>query len=252
MKRLQRFYRKLAHTVALPIIRKAAEGSCYISHYELEGGNFKDVTDLLSLLDLQGHSGCSIYPTLYNFEKAAKFEILSPLKFTDDEFGSLISFDDKHKQNTRLSSVFKYGENLFVDIDSITWTGDNIRLNKNNGEFYDSGLKYTSSFSGHCIVYDEETGEFIPVWSGNIITNTKDFMAENRVSVPCIEIGFGEEKRGIFFANFTLKSKIPQEFYKDYKLTDCRTLRRSNSDFNEEIEFCKENLEKLSAFLNEK
>ena len=64
------------------------------------------IIELLSLLHVQGDSGCSIGYKLNLFNKLAKFDIIKSLTFSDDEFDSNGLVDRGVKQNKRLSSVF--------------------------------------------------------------------------------------------------------------------------------------------------
>lgn len=109
----------LVEKVALPIIRRSAKDSHYISHFKKEmefahGGKKscgidalmeEQVCDLLALLYTQGDSVFSIGFKKHYFTKAMMFETLSPLTFTDEEFG--VECGGESWQNVRDSSVFK-------------------------------------------------------------------------------------------------------------------------------------------------
>lgn len=75
----------------------------------------KQIIELLSILATHGDSGSSIIYKLNLFEKMAKFRIIAPLTFKDDEFSEPY-FDDDTRQNKRDSRVFKSNEGYnFLD-----------------------------------------------------------------------------------------------------------------------------------------
>lgn len=123
----------LTYHVAFPIIRKYESDSPLIKHYENEGGKMRDVKDLLAVFGTQGHSGASAPFIINCFHRAVQWKVLSPLKFTDDEFGSELGLNDKTRQNKRMSSVFKYPNGVIKDIDAITW-------------FEETGVRYDKAY----------------------------------------------------------------------------------------------------------
>ena len=241
--------RYLFQKIALPIMRKAYKDSPFVKHYLNELGTDtskvdKNVLDLLGLLGLQRHSGSSLYPSLSIFNRAARYKILSPLTFEDDEWGpEFETVGELIRQNKRLGNIFLYlRENMIVDVDAITWKIMGTKYNLKTKSFeYECPQ---STFSGTCLIYDKDLDTITPVWSGNIIVNKKTFMGDNEIKCDCIEIYNPEEKDNSFY--FTLKSEIPAEFYKDYILTDFKKIKpQYTNKFIKEIEWCEKHLDIL-------
>ncbi len=91
----------------------------------------ENILDLLAVFSSQGHSGFSASYCSNYFNKLSRFEPLSPIKCTDDEWAEP-QFDDETYQNKRLSSVFKKGKGgkpyyldaiVFRDQNDCTFTG---------------------------------------------------------------------------------------------------------------------------------
>jgi hypothetical protein len=239
----------LFEKVALPIMRRAYRDSSFVKHYLNELGTDtskvdKNVLDLLGLLGLQRHTGTSLYPSLSIFNRAARYKILSPLTFEDDEWGpEFETIGELIRQNKRLSNIFLYlRENMVVDIDAITWKVNGTKYNLKTKSFeYDNPQ---STFSGICLIYDKDLDKITPVWSGNLVMNKKTFMGDNTVECNCMEIYDPDNKDSSFY--FTLKSEIPQRFYKDYILTDSEKLKPQYIDkYMKEIEWCGKHLDIL-------
>lgn len=68
------------------------------------------VLSLLLNMEGQGHSGVSAGYLLSLFKRLANFEVISPLKGTDDEWEEVSHRRDKTLQNRRDSRVFKRGD----------------------------------------------------------------------------------------------------------------------------------------------
>ena len=83
----------------------------------------ENVLELIEVFSKQGHSGSSAPFCVNYFNKLARYEPLSPIKCTDDEWTEV---SNNIFQNKRLSSVFKDGKNgdpYFLD--AIVWNGEN-------------------------------------------------------------------------------------------------------------------------------
>lgn len=78
----------------------------------------ENVLELLEVVSKQGHSGFSIGYVVSYFSKLAKFEPLSPILCTDDEWNEVT---DNTYQNNRLSSVFKEKDGKPYYLDAIVW-----------------------------------------------------------------------------------------------------------------------------------
>jgi len=78
----------------------------------------ENLLELLAVFDKQGHSGASASYVISCFSKLARYEPLSPIKGTDDEWGTRCG----GHQNNRLSSVFKDDDNgRPYYINAISW-----------------------------------------------------------------------------------------------------------------------------------
>ena len=114
------------------------------------------VNDLLYLLSSQGDSGGSIGYKLNLFNKLAKFQVISPLTFKDDEFGEPYD-NDNLRQNKRNSAVFwntnlnTYSyinsrvkvskwyigdDNIIIERDGGSWNGGLFVIPEDNSEMY--------------------------------------------------------------------------------------------------------------------
>lgn len=246
----------LLKKLALPLIRKAAKESPLIKHYieelklQEDGKLDEDMINLLSVISLQDYPGTSILPFLTTFNRAARMKVLSPLTFKAEEWSTEATEYNAY-QNKRLSSVFSYftenteEEDLIVDIDSLTWINSEESYNITT-KTKEPSTSPNKLINGVCLVYDKETDKFAPVWSGNIVHNTKKFMGENQCKCECLEIKEGDN----IFCRVTLKSKIPKDFYKDYILTDVRKLKpEENNTYEKEIKWCMSNRDKLIEML---
>ena len=68
------------------------------------------VLSLLLNMEGQGHSGVSAGYLMSLFKRLANFEVISPLKGTDDEWGEVFDPTDGTRQNRRDFRVFKRGD----------------------------------------------------------------------------------------------------------------------------------------------
>lgn len=108
------------------------------------------VTELLQLLSLHGHSGNSIHYAINLFSGLAKFEIISPLTLNDDEFSDC-EFKDGTYQNKRLSKIFKNNRGIY-NIDAFV---KNIVSSK-----YINSDKLVKSSKGSCngTIFEHKNG----------------------------------------------------------------------------------------------
>lgn len=113
---------------------------------EDDGGNMqemicKDILEILNTLVRQDNSGFSITYLMCRLEKLVKFEPLSPLKGTDDEWIKIYSVDDEYGngenlwQNKRCNRVFKNDSHAwdiegktFVDENGVYWQNDKSQV----------------------------------------------------------------------------------------------------------------------------
>lgn len=145
------------------------------------------VNDLLYLLSSQGDSGGSIGYKLNLFNKLAKFQIISPLTFKDDEFSDKLSLGDNMLQNKRNYAVSKKGdkftfndsficsgkyyigeENKVVERNGGNWSGGVFVIPKNNNEgiYYlnNDWIKDITKFTGKPFYIDVYEIEYPNDW----------------------------------------------------------------------------------------
>lgn len=256
-----RFKYWLVNRIALPIIRRAEKDSSLIRHYENEGGKLSEVKDLLALFGTQGHSGYSAPYIIRGFYDAARFKVLSPLKFTDDEFSDKLGFSDDTRQNRRMSSVFKYPDGVIKDIDAVTWFEETgVRYDMKDECFV--GDEYASKGYGfHCGVvvmfndvdHDKTDGQCDDRDMWHIfdceIGNRDTFMGKNQVRVPALELYDSGDEHNDFFCYFARTSDIPTNFFDDYSI-----MWNSERDeqFRDCIEYCKKHVDELTECLRRK
>jgi hypothetical protein len=233
-KQIKAWYERfLLNKIALPIIRREERDSNYVKHYlmerefcyqghpvdKMDAYMDRQVCDLLCLLSTQGDSGFSIGFKRYLFDRGSSFKILSPLTFSDDEFGDWDSMDGKSVQNKRLSAVFKDRDGRIYDIDAFSYRISYV-LNIDTHKV-EKGNNLT--WSGSVWLWDDIDNNGWEYFSrGYIAPDKKNFMGENRVVVPTIEIIDNTCGRGTFIMNISKKSAVPKEFFKDYYILSDR------------------------------
>ena len=144
--------------LCLKYIRYYSKDTNYVKHankeYSIAWPDYKNdtmqsymcdqINDLLFLLATQGDSGSTIGYKLDLFIKLAKFKIIKPLTFDNDEFNNNLSLENDIYQNNRNSKVFKKG-NKYSYLDSFircaTWyIGDANEVIKRNGGNWTGGV----------------------------------------------------------------------------------------------------------------
>lgn len=119
----------------MTLIEKYKDGGGLVKHALSEfryagwmddAGHFNDgmqemmcdcVLSLLRNMEEQGHSGFSAGYLISLFKSLANFEVISPLKGTDDEWGEVFDSANGTRQNRRDSRVFKRGDGFTYFID---------------------------------------------------------------------------------------------------------------------------------------
>lgn len=245
------YERFLLDRIALPIIRRQEKTSGYVKHYLKERklasvGREPDcmdalmdrqVCDLLCLLSTQGDSGFSIGFKRYFFNRGSSFKILSPLTFSDDEFGDWDNMDGNSVQNKRLSAVFKDRDGRIYDISAFSHRTSYV-LNIDTHKV-EKGNDLT--WSGSVWLWDDIGNNGWEYFSrGYIARDKKDFMGENRVVVPSVEIIDNTCGRGTFIMSISKKSAIPKEFFKDYYILSDRF-----KGYDEDMAFIREHEQAL-------
>lgn len=171
----------------------------------------EQVCDVLRLISLQGHSGFSVGVVSSLLSKALRFDILSPLTFADDEFGTVGCSD----QNKRLSRVFKQnanGKTWYRDIDCLDYSEELV---------YDYGKREITdgdkeTWSGLIYLLDKD-GNIYP--DNKIsIKNTKKYLGDNTCTVKAIRVvNFLKGDPG-FSVRVANVDSLPNEWHNDYEL----------------------------------
>lgn len=158
-KKLPYIFKSLLFKLSLKYIRYYNKDTNYVLHanaeYKIAWPNMdsdkedegmqrymcNQVNDLLYLLSSQGDSGGSIGYKLNLFNKLAKFQIISPLTFKDDEFSDKLSLEHDLSQNIRNTAVFKKGDKYTFN-DSFICSGkyyvgeDNKIIERDGGNWF--------------------------------------------------------------------------------------------------------------------
>lgn len=230
--------------LAINTIVKLNKDSNYIKHflkeYEFRGKCegmdrlMRDqVVELLAVLATQGDSGFSIGFKRRLFDRAASFKILSPLTFSDEEFNIETDLDRDSCQNSRLSSVFKYDDGTYQDIDAM----NHITYNYRYDIAVDKLVEYNYggySWSGNVILYNRDDKSYH--YYKSIISNFDNYMGENHCTIKSIEVYDSSDTRNDYYCNVGCVQDIPENFYKDYKLVINEKLNEKRKD---ELEFCR-------------
>ena len=194
------------------------------------------IIELLAVLSSQGHTNNSIIPFIKLFTSLAKYEVITPLTLSDDEFEKdSKDFIDNSKQNLRKSSIYKYDDNTIIDYDAFTkmpikvyhydtkkwekvdnkicWCGGNLYEHENN--------ILTGRYFRNCAIKIDKDGTYTP---------------KNKVIVPCVEIDIdkyecimcvskNENRLKILNKQFNIIWKIDEKI-KGIDITDCEILSK--------------------------
>lgn len=242
-------------------IIKNDDDSVYVNYLDIEwwfrkSGNktldkelYDDTKMFVMLYSILGKYGHASRRMLDDVKNVVSFNLLSPLQFVDDEFGGSLAPNDDTKQCIRHSSIFKYADDFYVDIDALKWQTTrrfDISKKSETGELTADveEYMYNSSHYGTVVLYDDETAEWIPVWSGQKIRQDVDYFGNYNIMCDCLELYDSTDKHNDFFISIARKSDIPQEFYKHYELTSSIDIPQKNI-CEKEIKWLKENKAEL-------
>lgn len=196
----------------------------------------KDVMELLAVLSYQGHTNHSISYALKLFNSLAKYEVLTPLTLSDDEFEK----DSKDpicnsRQNLRKSSIFKKADGTIIDIDAFTkmptgtyrfdtkqWEENNSKICWIGGGLYEHKDNIlTGRYFNRCAVKVDENGTYTP---------------KEKVTIPCIEVEVDKGDWMMCVSKDENRLKILDKQYnilweteeklKGINVTDCETLSK--------------------------
>lgn len=128
---------------------------------------YKQVIEVIAVLSSHVDTDFSASWKLNIIKRLYSFDVLSPLKFTDDEWG-MISTDGTY-QNKRKSSVFKNPDGNILYIDAFTklpiynYNHLSKKLNKNKSSFYYKGglfesknEVFTGRYFSECYLLDRD------------------------------------------------------------------------------------------------
>lgn len=227
---------------AINIIVNNAKDSNIIKHFleecELAWGTedkrdhmqnlmIKQIVELLSLLYIQGDTNNTIKYKVNLLTNAINFDIIAPLKFTDNEWNKV---SDNEYQNKRKYSVFKKGD-LIYDIDAYT--------KHEVGTFEINTKKYTKR-EGGCW---QGTGVYLIDDNLNIryvriakIINKESFRGNNKIYIPSICLYDYTDNENDYICYVSLEKFITNKWKKDYEF-----LNHNNKDNKEELNIVEQN-----------
>lgn len=196
----------------------------------------KDVMELLAVLSYQGHTNHSISYALKLFTSLAKYEVLTPLTLSDDEFEK----DSKDltcnsRQNLRKFSIFKKADGTIIDIDAFTkmptgtyrfdtkqWEENNSKMCWAGGRLYEHKDNIlTGRYFSRCAIKVDKNGTYTP---------------KEKVTIPCIEVEVDKGDWMMCVSKDENRLKVLNKQYnilweteeklKGINVTDCETLSK--------------------------
>lgn len=196
----------------------------------------KDVMELLAVLSYQGHTNHSISYALKLFTSLAKYEVLTPLTLSDDEFEK----DSKDptcnsRQNLRKFSIFKKADGTIIDIDAFTkmptgtyrfdtkqWKENNSKMCWAGGRLYEHKDNIlTGRYFSRCAIKVDKNGTYTP---------------KEKVTIPCIEVEVDKGDWMMCVSKDENRLKVLNKQYnilweteeklKGINVTDCETLSK--------------------------
>lgn len=229
--------------IALPIIRHYGSGNAYSEHFKNEhlvcGHKYKwgvgfnrEINDILCLLSLQDNNNNSIESKLSLIEKITNFNLIRPLSLTDSEF---YEPHCKIYQNKWVKSVF------YDDIKKEFTDSDAIKL-ISCGYRYEMAGKETQQYDdnnilkGIMIVIDDVNNKVYASYSTAVIINQMNFIANNQIILPYIEVYDKNDKEHDYFCHVVRQSDIPTEFFTDYRLIETNELKNKFKSIEDNIE----------------
>lgn len=198
----------------------------------------KDVMELLAVISSQGHTNHSISYAIKLFNSLVKYDVLTPLTLSDDEFEK----DSKDpicnsRQNLRKSSIFKKADGTIIDIDAFnimltgTYSFNTKRWEENNSKICWAGSRFyehkdnilTGRYFGRCAIKVNDNGTYNP---------------KEKITIPCIEVEINDGNWIMCVAKDENRLKILNKQYnilwkteeklKGINVTDCETLLKLN------------------------
>lgn len=187
----------------------------------------KQIVELLSVLYTQGDTNNTIGYKVKQLTNAINFGIISPLKFTDEEWNKI---SDDEYQNTRISSVFKEGD-LIYDVNAYS---------KREIGIYEINTKKYTKRDGGCW---QGTGIYLIDNNLNIryvrtakIINKESFRGKNKIYIPSICLYDSTDTKNDYVCYVSLEQFITNKWKKDYEF-----LNHSNRNNEEELNAVEQN-----------
>ncbi len=109
-------------TLFLHAERELKSAGLFDKDSDYEGALAPAVMSLISLFSEQGHSGASANIVVDLFNKLARYQCITPLKGTEDEWNDSLVNGGQSKQNNRVGSVFlDVPSGKAYSLDAIVW-----------------------------------------------------------------------------------------------------------------------------------
>ena len=211
---------------ALPVIRRYARKYGTLTRFydrEVELANKSDkkcveevirnwidtrqIADMLAIYELESDSyGYS--PLLKFLNDATHFGLLSPLKFTEDEF---MSISDGTMQNNRRASVFLEEDGTLRDIDAFELDVE-YTFDCQTGKLDDEEVIRKSS--SPVFFYDEKHDNWWVASSSAVFKNTSKYMGDT-FRIPVMHALNNED-----YYFLALESMVPDEFKKRFRFVN--------------------------------
>jgi hypothetical protein len=147
------------------------------------------IEKLISTHEKEGHSGMSNGMVVSLFSKLARFETITPLKGTDDEWGEIYQYGEREscQQNNRNSAVFKDDKGtyylsaiVFREEDGSTFTsGGSVELS--DGSNIESAQYFDMPFNPKTFYVDVISERFDKLPDGTLKPNPEGDWWEHKV-----------------------------------------------------------------------
>ena len=151
---------------------------------------YDQVMELIAVFASHGNSGGSAPYEIAMFSRLAKFGIISPLTFKDDEWGESLCPDDDTKQNKRCSHIFKAADGDIYDIDAynVMYTEQYLFGAKEWTE-NKTGVTWSGGFICEIDENDICTGRVFKrchLWSHDIMKG--EYVPKDKITLKCKEV----------------------------------------------------------------
>ncbi len=194
----------------------------------------KQIVEILSLLSLQGDTNNTIGYKVKQLTNAINFGVISPLKFTDNEWNKI---DNNEYQNKRKSSVFKK-EDLIYDVDAYS---------KHEIGIYEINTKKYTKKDGGCwqgyglyLINDNFNIKYVRIAK---IINKENFRGNNKIYIPSICL-YNSIDKNDYICYVSLEKFITNKWKKDYEF-----LNHTNRCNKEELNVVEQNKNQIYQIL---